>query len=57
MKKTLSVNVDNVDEEYRFIVKPEMTREEIGQLGMVVLKHKLSKLKNKILMRRKVADE
>ena len=50
MKKTHTVNVDNIPDEYQFFVKPEMTNDEIGQLGMIVLKQKISNIKNKIRM-------
>jgi len=42
------VNVESIDEEYQSIVKPEMTNYEVGQLGMIVLKTKISRLKNKL---------
>ena len=47
MKKTITVNVDKVDEEYKNIVKEEMTRQEVGQLGVIIFKQKLSKLRNR----------
>ena len=49
MKKTFTVNVDHVDPEFQSICKPEMTSDEIGVLGMIVLKYKVSRLKQKIL--------
>jgi len=49
MKKTVSVNIDNIDPEFKPLCKNEMTMDEIGNLGMVVFKHKLSKIKQKIL--------
>jgi len=53
MKKTVSVNVEHIDPEFRFLCKPEMTQSEVGTLGVIVLKHKLSKLKNRLLFRGK----
>jgi len=42
------VDVDKVDEEYRSLVKPEMSNNEVAQLGVVIAKQKLSKIKNKL---------
>jgi len=53
MKITHKVNVENIDEEYQELVKSEMTNQEISQLGTIILKQKLSKIKNKIMMRNK----
>jgi hypothetical protein len=47
MKKTFSVDPEKVDEEFRCLVKDEMTSQEVGQLGIIVFKHKISKLKNR----------
>ena len=47
IKKTMSVNLELIDDEYRPICKKEMTSHEIGVLGIVVLKHKLAKLKER----------
>ena len=41
------VNVDAVDEQYKSLVKPEMTNEEIGQLGVAVLHYKIEVVKNR----------
>jgi len=42
------VDIDNIPDEYRSLVKPEMTNTEVSMLGVVVAKQKLSHLKNKI---------
>lgn len=48
MKLKHKVNVDNIPDEYKSLVKPEMTNNEISQLGVIVAKQKLSAIKNKI---------
>jgi hypothetical protein len=40
------VNVDAVDEQYGPLVKPEMTTDEIGQLGMAIAHYKIECFKN-----------
>ena len=42
------VNIENIPDEYKSLVKPEMTNAEIGMLGTVLLKQKLSNLKYKL---------
>ena len=46
-KLKYKVDVDKVDEEYRSLVKPEMTNNEVAQLGVIIAKQKLSSIKNK----------
>lgn len=48
----VKVDVDKIDDEFKSLVKPEMTSKEVGEFGVVILKHKLSKFKNKLLMRK-----
>jgi len=42
------VNKENVDDKYKFLVKDEMTNQEISNLGAIIIKDKLSNLKMKI---------
>ena len=51
----MKVDLDNVEDKYKFMCKEEMTRDEIGVLGVIVLKDKLSNFKEKVkgLFRRK----
>ena len=42
------VNVDNIPEEFKGVVKSEMTNAEVGVLGVVVLKYKISMFKEKM---------
>ena len=44
----MKVDLDNVEDKYKFMAKEDMSREEIGMLGMIVFKDKLSNLKAKI---------
>ena len=48
-KLTHKVNIENIPDEYKFMVKPEMTNAEVGQLGMVVLRQKISNIKSKMM--------
>lgn len=43
IKKTVSVNLENIDDEYKPLCKPEMSYHDVGVLGVVLLKHKLHK--------------
>lgn len=47
-KRTVKVNVANIPEEYRSLVKEEMTYQDMSLFGTILLKNKLSNLKNKI---------
>jgi hypothetical protein len=42
------VNMDNVDEKYKPLVKENMTTQEIQILGEIILKEKIQNLKNKL---------
>jgi len=42
------VNVDAVDEQFKPLVKEEMTNEEIGQLGTAIMHYKIECFKNKV---------
>jgi hypothetical protein len=42
------VNVDNIDDEYKSLVKEEMTNAEVTILGTVIVKHKIERMKNKL---------
>lgn len=44
----IKVDLDNVEEKYRFMCKEDMDRHDIGKLGVVILKDKLANLKYKI---------
>ena len=41
------VDVDKVDEQFRCLVKPEMTTEEIGKLGTAIVHYKIECFKNR----------
>jgi len=43
------VNIENIPDEYKCLVKNEMTSAEIGVLGTVILKQKMSNAKYKLL--------
>lgn len=45
----VKVDLENVDEEYLPLCSEEMSLDEIGQLGTIIVKHKLGKWKHKIL--------
>jgi len=42
------VNINKIPDEYKPLCKTEMTNEEIGQLGTVIMKMKVQKIKNKL---------
>ena len=42
-----SVDVSKIPDEFKCLVKDEMTNEEIAQLGNVVLRYKIDSLKNR----------
>lgn len=44
----VKVDISKVDEKYRSLVKPEMTREELAMFGTVLLKDKIANLKYKL---------
>jgi len=44
----MKVKTENIDEEYQGIVKENMTKDEIAQLGVIIAKQKITNLKNKI---------
>ena len=48
MKKTHSVNVDKIPDDYKCLVKPEMTNDEIATLGNVLIRMKYENLKNRL---------
>ena len=43
----MKTKADNVDEEFKSLVHDNMSTNEIAILGNVVLRHKLSKIKNR----------
>ena len=47
----MKVSIDNIPDEYKSLVKEEMTKEEITTLGTVIMKDKIARLKHKILGR------
>jgi len=45
----MKVDIDKVDDEYKTLVKEDMSKSDIAFLGTVIIKHKFSKVKHKIL--------
>ena len=43
----MKVDTDKVDEEFKPLVKENMTRAEVSMLGHVILMNKIEKLKNR----------
>jgi len=43
------VDIDNVPDKYKYLVKEEMTNDEIAILGTIIMKDKLSNFKQKLL--------
>jgi Txe/YoeB family toxin of Txe-Axe toxin-antitoxin module len=44
----MKVDLDNVEDKYKFMCKEEMTKQEIQQLGVIILKDKVANIKHKI---------
>ena len=44
----VKVDIDNIPEKYRSLVKPEMTREELALFGTVILKDKIANFKYRL---------
>lgn len=50
MKKTVKVDMEKFkDSKYQSLLKNEMTKDDISQLGTIILKDKIANLKYKIL--------
>ena len=45
----MKVDLDNVEDKYKFMAKEDMSRHEISMLGVIVFKDKLANLKAKIM--------
>jgi hypothetical protein len=43
----MKVNTENIPDEYKGIVKEEMSMAEIDKLGQIIVKQKIQKLKNR----------
>ena len=48
LKKTVSVDVDKIPDEFKSLVKPEMTLNEVSMLGNVIFKMKVERFKTKL---------
>lgn len=44
----IRANLDNIPDEYKPLVKEEMTRDEVALLGTVIIRDKIARLKNKM---------
>ena len=50
------INIDEVPEKYRFMVKEEMTNSEISELGIIIMKEKIANFKRRISEKFKKSD-
>lgn len=41
------VNVESIPDEFKPLVKPKMSNEEVASLGAIILKYKIERFKNK----------
>ena len=44
----MKVDLGNVEDKYRFMCKEDMTKQEIQELGVVIMKDKIANFKHKI---------
>ena len=42
------VNIENIPDKYKHLVKPEMTNNEVAFLGHIIMKDKIANLKHKL---------